>query len=278
MDASRTKLFILLKVIFSLLSISCTGISTQTYNLQTPMFDEQSVIKLVLISDLHNTRHGVNQEKLINLIKEAEPDLILLTGDIIDEVSSIKGTRMLLSGISGIAPVYYVTGNHEYMTKKIESIRKELISFGVIILSDTYVRLEINKNNVILAGIEDPYKKKYEAPDYIQEEIIEVRFRELDEIHVYKILLAHRPELIETYKKYSFNLVLSGHTHGGQVIIPNSINGLYAPHQGLFPKYGGGLYAHDELTHIVSRGLSINFFLPRIFNPPELVVIMIEGE
>jgi len=277
MYVSNIKLLILI-IIFSIISISCTTISTQTYNLQTPLFEEQSSIKLVLISDLHNTRHGTNQEKLIDLIKQAEPDLILLTGDITDEVSSIKQTRLLLTGISGIAPIYYVTGNHEYMTKKIESIRKELESFGIIILSDTFVKLEINKNNIILAGIEDPYKKKFEAPDYIQEEIMEIRFRELDEIHVYKILLAHRPELIETYKKYSFNLVLSGHTHGGQIIIPNSINGLYAPHQGLFPKYGGGLYARDELTHIVSRGLSINFFLPRIFNPPELVVIKIEGE
>ena len=278
MYVSNIKPLILIKIILSIVSISCTTISTQTYNLQTPLFEVQSSIKLVLISDLHNTRHGTNQEKLVNLVKEAQPDLILLTGDIIDEVSSIKQTRLLLTGISGIAPIYYVTGNHEYMTKKIEFIRKDLESFGVIILSDSFVKLEINKNNIILAGIEDPYKKKFEAPDYIQEEIMEIRFRELDEIHVYKILLAHRPELIETYKKYSFNLVLSGHTHGGQVIIPNSINGLYAPNQGLFPKYGGGLYTHDELTHIVSRGLSINFFLPRIFNPPELVVIKIEGE
>ena len=270
------KLF-LLKALLSLLSISCTSIITQTYNLQTPLFEEQSGVRLVLISDLHNTKHGTNQEKLINLVKEAQPDLILLIGDIADEISSIKGTRILLSGISGIAPIYYVTGNHEYMTKKIDIIREELASFGVIILSGTYVKLEINKNEIILAGIDDPYKKKYETKDYNQKEVMEAEFRELDGVHVYKILLAHRPELIELYKQYSFNLVLSGHTHGGQVIIPNVINGLYAPHQGFFPKYAGGLYAHDELTHIVSRGLSVNFLLPRIFNPPEFVIIIIEG-
>jgi len=246
--------------------------------LQTPLFKEQSSIKLILISDLHNTKHGTNQEKLINLVKEAQPDLILITGDITDEISSIKGTRMLLSGISGIAPIYYVTGNHEYMTKKIDTIREELASFGVNILSDTYVKLEINKNEIIIAGIEDPYKKKYETQDYNQREIMEAEFRELDGVHIYKILLAHRPELIELYKQYSFDLVLSGHAHGGQVIIPNAINGLYAPHQGFFPKYAGGLYTHDDLTHIVSRGLSINFFLPRIFNSPELVVIVIEAD
>ena len=274
----KLKQLFLLTALLSLISVSCTSIVTQTYNLQTPLFEKQSSIKLVLISDLHNTIHGENQEILINLVKEAQPDLILLTGDIIDEVSPVKGTRMLLSGIRGIAPIYYVTGNHEYMTKKIESVRKELESFGVIILSDTYVKLEINKNEIILAGVEDPYKKKYETPHYNQKEIMEREFRKLDEIRIYKILLAHRPELIEIYKQYSFNLVLSGHAHGGQVIIPNVLNGLYSPQQGFFPKYAGGLYTHDDLTHIVSRGLSVKFFLPRIFNPPEFAVIVIESE
>jgi len=264
-------------IVLSLSFISCTSISTQTYNLQTPLFEKQSSAKLVLISDLHNTIHGENQETLINLVKEAEPDLILLTGDIIDEFTSLKGSRLLLSGISGLAPVYYVTGNHEYSTKKIEKIRKELESFGVIILSDTYIKLEINKNEIILAGIEDPYKQKYETPDYNQNEMMETNFRELDGVRIYKILLAHRPELIELYKQYSFDLVLSGHAHGGQVIFLKSKRALYAPNQGFFPKYSGGLYTHDELTHIISRGLSVKFFLPRINNPPELVIIVIEG-
>ena len=271
------RLFLILTISL-ILFISCTGIATQTYSLQTPLFEKQSGIKLVLITDLHNTKHGANQEKLIKLVKEAVPDIILLIGDIIDNISTIEGTRMLLSGINNIAPIYYVTGNHEYMTKEIEFIREELESFGVHILSDTYVKLEINKNEIILAGIEDPYKRLYETPYYNQKEVMENKFRELDGVHVYKILLAHRPELIELYKQFSFNLVLSGHTHGGQVIIPNLINGLYAPQQGLFPKYAGGLYKHDELTHIISRGLSINFFLPRIFNPPEFVVIIIESD
>jgi predicted MPP superfamily phosphohydrolase len=89
-------------------------------------------------------------------------------------------------------------------------------------------------------------------------------------------LLAHRPEKIAYYRNFSFDLILSGHTHGGQVRIPLILNGLYAPNQGFFPKYGGGLYKHEKLVHIISRGLSINPKLPRIFNPPELVVIIIK--
>jgi predicted MPP superfamily phosphohydrolase len=106
---------------------------------------------------------------------------------------------------------------------------------------------------------------------------MEERFRGLDDIKRYKILMAHRPENIETYSKYSFDLVVSGHTHGGQVRIPYIMNGLYAPNQGFFPKYSGGLYHQKNLTLIISRGLSVNPKIPRIFNPPELVVIVIES-
>jgi predicted MPP superfamily phosphohydrolase len=158
-----------------------------------------------------------------------------------------------------------------------EEIREVLTSHGVIILSDTYTIIEIKDTEIIIAGIDDPEKQKYEIQDYNQNESMEKAFRELDEIKVYKILMAHRPERIETYKEYSFDLVLSGHAHGGQVRIPYVINGLYAPHQGVFPKYAGGVYTHGKLTHIVSRGLSVNPWLPRIFNPPELVIVIIES-
>ena len=130
---------------------------------------------------------------------------------------------------------------------------------------------------MVLAGIGDPDKKYYETPEYDQAASMENAFRELDEVKSYKILVAHRPENIETYRKYSFDLVLSGHTHGGQVRLPHILNGLYAPNQGFFPKYGGGLYKHEKLTHIISRGLSVNPILPRIFNPPELVIVILKS-
>jgi predicted MPP superfamily phosphohydrolase len=186
----------------------------------------------------------------------------------------MTGTQLLLAGISDIAPIFYVTGNHEYKSQNVQSIRDDLVSYGVIILSDNYVKIEIGDNELIIAGIDDPSKANYETPEYIQSESMEKAFRELDSISVYTIFIAHRPEKIELYKQYSFDLVLSGHTHGGQVRLP-FINGLYAPNQGVFPKYAGGLYTHGNLTHIISRGLSISPGRPRIFNPPELVVIII---
>ena len=102
-------------------------------------------------------------------------------------------------------------------------------------------------------------------------------FYELENNTNFKILLAHRPELIELYKKFSFDLVLSGHSHGGQMRVPFILNGLYAPNQGLFPKYAGGSYKHNSMIHIVSRGASFNPRLPRVFNPPEIVIIDIKG-
>ncbi|MCL2271969.1 MAG: metallophosphoesterase [Treponema sp.] len=259
------------------LLISCKSISLKTYNLKTSSLAEKSGITVVLISDLHSTVHGKDQSVLIGMIRELKPDIIALTGDIYDDVFPDAGTLMLLSGISNSAQIFYVTGNHEYMRKNMETALNELLSFGVTILSDDYVITKINGNKIILAGVEDPYIAK-KKKGYDQNEIMKTAFRQLDDIPLYKILLAHRPENIEEYKKYSFDLVLSGHTHGGQVRIPGILDGLYAPHQGLFPKYSGGIYSHGSLTHVISRGLSIYPFIPRIFNPPELVAVRIEAD
>ena len=257
--------------------VSCNTIKERTYELNTPLLAEESSLRIVLVSDLHSTIFGKNQSKLIEKIKNINPDLIILSGDILDDKVPHLGTELLLSGINNILPIYYATGNHEYWSRDIQSIRNLLQSYNVNILSDNYVQININNNEIILAGIEDPDKKRYETPEYNQNESMEASFRELDGMELLKILIAHRPEKIEIYKGYSFNLILSGHTHGGQVRIPPVLNGLYAPNQGLFPKYAGGLYRHGETVHIISRGLSVNPRLPRIFNPPELVVIVIKS-
>jgi len=282
MKASKTQKSIsafsfFLSIFLVFLTTSCRTISTKTYKTETLLLEEQSSIKIALISDLHSTIHGKNQIVLIDKIKDINPDFIVLSGDIFDDVIPMTGTQLLLRGIYNVSPIYYVTGNHEYQSNNIQAIREELRSYGVVILSDNYIITKIENNEIVIAGIEDPFKDLYETPGYNQDESMERAFRELDEIPFYKILIAHRPEFIEIYKKYPFDLVLSGHTHGGQVRLP-FLNGLYAPNQGIFPKYAGGIYTHGNLTHIISRGLSITPWLPRIFNPPELVIIIIESK
>ena len=259
--------------------ISCRSIATRNYEIETPKLKEHSVIKIALISDLHSTIYKKDQTMLINMIKDIEPDLIIVSGDLYDSTVPATGAQLLLSGISGIAPVYYVTGNHEYWSGRVDEIREELESYSVIILSDAYVEVDVKNNTIILAGIEDPDKKLAEDSGYNQFYSMEKAFRELDLKVSYKILVAHRPEFVEYYERYSFDLVLSGHTHGGQIRFPPLINGLYARGQGLFPKYAGGMYKRKYFVHIVSRGLSLNYpRVPRIFNSPELVVIVLEAE
>lgn len=265
--------FMMLMIIYSV--TSCRSISTKTYSLTTPLINAENSIKIVLISDLHSTIYGKDQTVLINKIIGNNPDLIIMSGDIFDSSRQKTGTQLLLSGISGIAPIYFVTGNHEYWGYDIQAIRDEISSYGITILPDEYVIIDIKNNKMVLAGIDDPDKQYFEISEYNQKDIMEKAFRELDDLSCYKILIAHRPEMIESYKKFSFDLILSGHTHGGQIRIGK---GLYAPNQGIFPKYDGGLYKHKNLIHIISRGLSVGRpRFPRIFNPPELVVVILES-
>jgi predicted MPP superfamily phosphohydrolase len=265
--------------LLTLLIVSCTTIETSRYDLAAPAL-EGDAVTIVLVTDLHSDIYTDEKNDLVKKIRDEKPDLIFLAGDIIDDKAPVDGTVLLLEGIRGLAPVYYVTGNHEYMLRqKFWNIMPLLTAYGVMVLSDTYETVNVRGNTLIIAGVNDPDKRKYQDRRYNQKEVMEKTFRELDQLTSYKILLAHRPEPIKLYRQFSFDLVVSGHAHGGQVRLPPLIkNGLYAPHQGLFPKYTGGMYTHDQLVHIVSRGLTVKRpFLPRIGNNPDLVVIVLEA-
>ena len=252
------------------------GITVPKYALTSPKIQSDE-IRIVLLTDLHSVIYGKNQQVLIEHVKKQEPDLIFLVGDIADDRLPIRGTRLLLEGIQDLAPIYYITGNHEYWSNDIQTIRDEIEAYGVRILADEYVHVTIRGTDLILAGVEDPSKQLHEVANYNQSMAMQNAFSDLESAEGYKILLAHRPEKIEEYLLYPFDLVVSGHTHGGQIRIPYLLNGLYAPHQGLFPQYGGGRYEHDEATHIISRGLAKDI-KPRMFNPPEVVVITLVAE
>ncbi|WP_280990959.1 metallophosphoesterase [Leadbettera azotonutricia] len=251
------------------------NLQIRVYRLETPLLSENTVIRIVLISDLHSQIYGKDQSPLIEKVIKLEPDLIFLTGDILDDRVPDTGTLLFLSGVKDLAPMYYVTGNHERMSRRFEERMELLRSFGVVILPDAYIETEVKGNEIIIAGLDDPYISW--PVDKDQSEIMEKTFRELDQRKEYKILLAHRPERVEQYLEYSFNLIVNGHSHGGQVRIPLILNGLYAPNQGFFPKYTGGLYKHGGTMQIVSRGLSDMEKIPRIFNPTELVCIIVKS-
>ena len=265
------KIIISLTVITIFLAFAFyTQLTIKHYTVTKSEISDGSNIRIVLLSDLHSCIYGENQTKLINKIKKQKPDIILMVGDIADDVTPINGTKLLLNEIVKLAPCYYVSGNHEFWSDDIDNIKQVFISYGVEVLEGEYKSIEVKKQKLNICGVDDPYVLS--ADDRNSYADLLMPFKSLSSAD-FNILLAHRPEYIYEYKKYEFDLVLSGHAHGGQWRIPFILNGLYAPNQGFFPKYAGGLYKHNDLVHIVSRGLSFNPRLPRIFNPPEIVVI-----
>jgi len=251
------------------------GLVVRRYTVGSEKLGPDDSIRAVLISDLHSYIYGENQNDLLSLISRQKPDIILLAGDIADDEAPFKGAELFLKGVTKTAPVYYVSGNHELWTNNIGFIKSTIRRYGVTVLESSYVKVTVGNTPVIIAGVDDPDIDRYDhGPDW--ESSMYTAFSHLDKEQGYKILLAHRPELIDVYRQFDFDLVVSGHAHGGQVRIPFILNGLYAPGEGWFPKHAGGSCKYGDLTHIVSRGVSNNFRLPRIFNPPEVVVIDIK--
>ena len=242
-------------------------------------------IRIALITDLHSCAYGDGQQELLEAIDAEAPDLILLGGDIFDDDLPDDYAAVFLRGIGGRYPCYYVTGNHEYWSGESGFAGKMAIleECGIIRLSGEVATVEINGSRICICGVDDPYAW---ADNYGFTERLEGSFREhvaqvaaQAENGAYTILLTHRPELLDVYSQYGFDLVMAGHAHGGQWRIPGILNGLWAPNQGLFPAYAGGQYEQDGTVMIVSRGLARGSTqVPRWYNRPEMVMIEVNSQ
>ncbi len=211
------------------------------------------------------------------MLREAEPDIIAITGDLIDSRNTDVETAVsFVEKAVEIAPCYYVTGNHEARVSEYGELKSCLEDAGVIILDNEQVELEREGKSITLAGLADPsFKADYLFDDerYVAEGEL---YGLLSENEGYTVLLSHRPELFDVYSEYGADLILSGHAHGGQFRMP-LIGGLYAPHQGFFPEYDGGFYTEGETNMIVSRGIGNSLFPFRVNNRPEVVLIELQG-
>ena len=274
----RSKIIIISLLISFFIAAFYNGLVVRNYEIKTDDLLPNQSVKIVLITDLHSHMYGKGQKKIVKKIKDQSPDLIALAGDIADDKVPIYGTEVFLDRIKDIAPIYYVTGNHEIWTREVSNVKNVFRYYRVKVLENNYEEVNVNGIDLLLAGVEDPDIIPYERPNSNWYDEVEEGLVDVENKKGYKILLSHRPELVDFYNTMDFDLVLSGHAHGGQVRIPFILNGLYAPHQGLFPKYAGGIYEHENYTHVVSRGTSFNPKLPRIFNPPEVVSITILGK
>ncbi len=237
--------------------------------------------RFILLTDLHSTRYGKHGEKLLAVMQKEKPDAILFSGDIVDDRKPREEVYETLRRIAKAYSSYYATGNHEYYQNDADVIKNDLRARGLHVLEGSGEIFTAHGEKIYIAGVDDP--QCYNQTENHHDRTIAPEWEaELAKAKAscpkgcFSILLSHRPELVSYYEKCGFDLILAGHAHGGQARLP-FINGLYAPHQGLFPKYAGGLYRlSDTSALIVSRGLCKNM-IPRIFNPPEYVVIELQG-
>ena len=255
------------------------GISTTNYEVDCGIGKDISVVHL---SDLHGKEFGKNNEKLKRLILKEKPDLVVTTGDMIDSsLKNMEGVIDFLSDLSKYVKVVYISGNNEQRCKKAEYIFESLKSKGVIVLRNEIITLSLNGVKVNILGMFEKPKgdlhssiKKING-SYAYEDSRKL-FKRLEGLEGLKIVLSHYPELFEAeYSKYDFHIMFSGHAHGGQFRIPIVKRGVFAPGQGIFPKYTKGVHGNKNKL-IISRGLGNSTKITRLFNRPEIVKVKIK--
>ena len=239
--------------------------------------DEFDGFRIVQIADLHNKEFGTDQKRLLATVDELAPDIIVITGDLIDRRKFDLDTAMAFAGNAvTIAPTYYVSGNHEAWSGRKAEVAERLASAGVVVLDDALADLTREGSTVKLLGLADPSFVSAENEQRIgwsQADETLVAWADLEE---FKILLSHRPELFQVYRDFDMDLVFAGHAHGGQFRIPG-IGGLYSPNQGILPAYSSGSYSDGGTTMFVSRGLGNSIMPIRINNRPEIVCVTLRS-
>ncbi len=262
-------IFGIILLILTLLSMWGFTLKTEEYIIKSNKIDKG--LKIVFVSDLHNCFYGgTDQSKLKDEIENAEPDILIFGGDMVDQWGGTKHALTLMEWSAEKYPCFYTPGNHEYERDDTDKFLQKVEEIGVTVCNGDYSDIEVRGQTVRIYGILEYFdlsSKTFSAPP---------------DDSVYTILLAHQPEQIDNYHFVDgsdFDLILSGHAHAGQWRIPGILDqGLYAPDQGLFPEYTHGMYEYDDSVHIISRGLARPLrmiFIPRIFNRPELSVIEI---
>ena len=228
-------------------------------------------LRIVHLSDNHGKEFGENNEKLLQAVAQLEPDLIALTGDLIDQESQLAMVPALAKGLAAIAPTYYVTGNHEWAVHCVPELKQLLADCGVRVLSNEYELWELEGATLAIAGVDDPNgPADQQTGDELRSEI------DAD----YTILLTHRNTVFD-YAGWGYDLVLCGHGHGGIFRVPLVDKGVLSTDRTFFPEFDGGLYQFaDGGFCFESRGLGSNT-VPiqafRLFNRPDLPLIILNS-
>ncbi len=285
MNKNKLKIIIILLVGLLLVSIvDNNSISTNYYNISSKKIPRDfDNFKILQISDLHNkdfpevfykrkdeANKSIYNPKLIDLINAEDPDIIIVTGDLIDSRSPDEDIALdLLNNITNKYPVYYISGNHEERSGNSDYYKGIILKSGAKVLANETIDLYIEDSKISLTGVDDYIS----FTDYRH---FKNTLRDLKRDN-YNILLSHRSSLFETYVNAGYDLSFSGHAHGGQIRLP-ILGGLLSPDQGLFPQYDSGLHTRANSSMIISRGLGNSIFPIRIYNRPELVVTILKSE
>ena len=254
-------------VIWSNVTVELHRITVQSAGLPTA-FDGA---RIAHVSDLHNASFGEDNQTLLQLLRQSQPDIIAITGDLLDSRrTDVETAARFVEQAVQIAPVYYVTGNHESrIPQAFAQLEERMAAAGAQILRNQSLYWEREGQRVQLIGLDDP-------SFLVQESQLEDHLHSLQNEDCYQILLSHRPELFDVYAAAGVDLSLTGHAHGGQFRLP-LIGPLYSPAQGVFPKYTSGIYHRGASAMAVSRGLGNSVFPIRIGNPFELVCVTFQN-
>lgn len=239
-------------------------------------------IRIVQISDLHSKEFGKNNIILYKIIIKQKPDIIVATGDLIDSnMKRIDEIIEFCNRLNKKAPVYYILGNNEIRCSRLNEIIEKLKEKNINVLENEIETIKIKDNIINILGLAEKRVDKGEMfyskiNSRYEVDNVDRLFRKLEKAIGIKIVLSHYPENYEyvseySYSKYNFDIMFSGHAHGGQFILPG-IGGIFAPGQGLFPKYYKGIYG-EKSKLVVSRGLGNSGFPLRLFNRPDVVVL-----
>lgn len=269
-------LFVVAFYIFCIWQNNSIVISSFNYSSSEVQKDFDN-FNIVQISDLHNKVFGKEQDPLLKKVKSLSPDIIVITGDLVDRRRyNLENAMYFIDKAIKIAPIYYVSGNNEAWSGRYSEIKDKLIETGVYVIDDERIEVKKNSSTINILGLSDP---AFITDSYIEEtdtSKMEKHLISWSRVGGFNILLSHRPELFDLYSSNKINLVFSGHVHGGQIRIP-FIGGILAPNQGFFPKYDSGSYNSNNTTMFVSRGLGNSLFPIRIFNRPEIISVALKA-
>lgn len=234
--------------------------------------------RIAQISDLHNAAFGRDNKRLLSVLEETDPDIIVLTGDLIDNRNlNLPVALSFAEKAAKIAPCYYVTGNHESRISELPQLLKGLKQAEVTVLRDEAVTLERKGDTITLLGVDDPaFRSDYMVGDS-GPVLTDALTKLVTEDMGYTVLLSHRPEWFRLYCSFGIDLVFSGHAHGGQFRLP-FVGGIIAPNQWFFPEFDAGVYSEGTTSMVVSRGLGPSIIPLRINNRPEIVLTVLHRQ